>query len=152
MPACAHTYRDKHIYNLEKMSFSKNVSKSDVEEQERHYFALVKIGKKTSGKVEISYLGQYQWRKHMWKASVKCLSQCEMRFNVDCKREKIHYKIKACESYFFFYQNADFQHCNIQIMYDTSSDSGTSCHIGWELLGKQNVSGSQHAKGMSRTY
>lgn len=57
MPACAHTYRDKHIYNLEKMSFSKNVSKSDVEEQERHYFALVKIGKKILAKWKLVIWG-----------------------------------------------------------------------------------------------
>lgn len=43
--------------------------------------------------------------------------------------KKTQYKIKAFESY-FFYQNADFQHCSIQIMYDTSSYNGMSCHIG----------------------
>lgn len=64
MPACAHASWYNHIHNVEKKSFSKNVSKSDVEEQERRFTSLsVKIEKKKIlGKVEISAVGQHQWK------------------------------------------------------------------------------------------
>lgn len=51
MPACAHAYRYNHMYNLEKMSFSKNVSKPDMKKQERDFcsFLSVKVGKRCWG-------------------------------------------------------------------------------------------------------
>lgn len=89
MPSCAHASRYNCIHNVEKKSFSENVSKSDVEEQERHFssFLSVKTEKKILGKWKIVVWDSINEKK--LKASIKCLSQWEVRPNLDLKWKNI---------------------------------------------------------------